>query len=226
MPKSTCPGVTEGLNRADFEGLSALCKAHDVRLMVDGIQAVGILDQRVDALGADVVIAGGHKAQFSLAGAGFMYATPEMIERLQPPYAAKFSFDTLDRTIAQPRLAADAHRFEYGNPNFLGIWVQGRSARYVAALGLARIEARVRDLTTQLSAGARQIGLRVRTPEPWAERAGIVSLDLGQHAGDTVRGLLERDIVVAEKDGHLRASVHFYNDENDIARLLGALDPG
>ncbi|MDD9878209.1 MAG: aminotransferase class V-fold PLP-dependent enzyme [Magnetovibrio sp.] len=209
--------------RADLPGLSGFCRERGVKLVVDGIQAVGIIDARLDGLGADVLIAGGHKAQFSLAGAGIMYATPEMIEMLTPPYAAKFSFASLDRTLPDPELAADAHRFEYGNPNFLGRWVQKRSAEYVRKIGLAHIEARVRELTTRLIDAAEACQIRVRTPAPWAERAGIVSLDLGTDAGDTVARLKDQGIIVSYKDGHLRASVHFYNDEDDIDRLIAAL---
>jgi selenocysteine lyase/cysteine desulfurase len=209
--------------RADLRAISDFCHENDVKLLVDGIQAVGILSDRIDDLGADVLLAGGHKAQFSLAGAGFMYATPEMISSLTPPYAAKFSFDTLDRTVPDPGLATDAHRFEYGNPNFLGTWVQRRSAEYLKSVGLANIEARVRHLTTHLIETADQYQIRVRTPRPWEHRAGIVSLDLGRHAGDTVRKLGDQGIIVAEKDGHLRASLHFYNNEDDIERFFSAL---
>lgn len=209
--------------RADLRALADFCRDKGVKLVVDGIQAVGILADRIEDLGADVLLAGGHKAQFSLAGAGFMYATPEMIATLTPPYAAKFSFDTLDRTIPEPALSSDAHRFEYGNPNFLGIWVQRRSAAYLEKIGLANIEARVQDLTTHLIECADVNQIKVRTPRPWAERAGIVSLDLGRHAGDTVRALHDKGVIVAEKDGHLRASLHFYNDEHDIERLFSAL---
>lgn len=209
--------------RADLRALSDFCHDKGVKLLVDGIQAVGILSDRIDDLGADVLLAGGHKAQFSLAGAGFMYATPEMITTLTPPYAAKFSFDTQDRTVSDPELATDAHRFEYGNPNFLGTWVQRRSAEYLKGIGLANIESRVRELTTQLIETADTYQIRVRTPRPWEHRAGIVSLDLGRHAGETVRKLNDQGIVVAEKDNHLRASLHFYNNEDDIGRLFSAL---
>ena len=209
--------------RADLRAISDFCHENDVKLLVDGIQAVGILSDRIDDLGADVLLAGGHKAQFSLAGAGFMYATPEMISSLTPPYAAKFSFDTLDRTVPDPGLATDGHRFEYGNPNFLGTWVQRRSAEYLKSVGLVNIEARVRHLTTHLIETADQYQIRVRTPRPWEHRAGIVSLDLGRHAGDTVRKLGDQGIIVAEKDGHLRASLHFYNNEDDIERFFSAL---
>ncbi len=209
--------------RTDLPALAAFCHERGAKLMVDGIQAVGILSTPLTDLGADIVIAGGHKAQFSLAGAGFMYASPEMIQTLTPPYAAKFSFDTLDRTVSAPTLAADAHRFEYGNPNFLGCWVQRRSAEYIKDIGLANIETRVRALTTLLIDLADKHQVKVRTPRPWEQRAGIVSLDLGGHAADSVRKLQDQGVIVAEKDGHLRASIHFYNNEEDIERFFHAL---
>lgn len=209
--------------RADLNALSAFCRERGIKLVVDGIQAVGIIAKRISDLGADILIAGGHKAQFSLAGAGIMYATPEMIEMLTPPYAAKFSFTSQDRTLPDPELAHDAHRFEYGNPNFLGCWVQKRSAEYTRAIGLENIEARVCELTTRLMEAADDRQIRVRTPRSWEERAGIVSLDLGCDARDAVAALKDRGIIVSYKDTHLRASVHFYNSEDDIDRLMAAL---
>ena len=136
---------------------------------------------------------------------------------------AMFSFASNDRRQPTLELAHDAHRFEYGNPNFLGCWVQKRSARFIVHIGLDNIEARVRALTTRLieEAGRRQ--LRIRTPIRWEERAGIVSIDLGRHAGETVAKLKDQRVVVSEKDGHLRTSVHIYNNEEDIERLLCSL---
>lgn len=209
--------------RADLPALSAFCRERQIRLVVDGIQAVGVLADRIDDLGADVLVAGGHKAQFSLAGAGFLYATPEMIDMLTPPYAAKFSFTSNDRMQPAPILASDAHRFEYGNPNFIGIWVQKRSADYIRAIGLKNIEGRVRALSTSLIEKAEARQLKLRTPRPWAERAGIVSFDMGRPAGELVDRLRRQSIVVSEKDGHLRAAVHFYNTEEEIDRFLDAL---
>ena len=152
-----------------------------------------------------------------------MYATPEMIRALTPPYAAKFSFTSLDRTLPEPELAGDAHRFEYGNPNFLGSWVQKRSADYIRSIGLSQIAARVRHLTTHLMDAAEARQIKVRTPKPWEQRAGIVSLDLGRDARAAVTALAERRIIVSYKDTHLRASIHFYNNEDDLEAFLTAL---
>lgn len=209
--------------RADLNGLSALCQPRGIKLIVDAIQAVGVLDARIDSLGADVVAAGGHKAQFSLTGAGFLYITPEMTELVRPPIAAKYSFQSTDRHAPQPALRGDARRFEHGNPNFLGLSVQRASARFIAEIGLNAIEARVCELTTYMIEELEARQIKVLTPRPWRERAGIVAFEVPGDAAALESKLKGDGIRVAEKDGHLRCAVHFYNSHDDIDRLLDGL---
>ena len=209
--------------RTDVPALGALCRDHGARLIVDGVQGVGVIAAPLADLGADAVVCGGHKGMLSLAGAGFMYVREDLIGKITPPYAAKYSFTSNDRMQDRPTLSADAHRFEYGNPNYLGIWVQGRSAEYLMAIGLENIEARVRELTTRLIEGAGERGIVVRTPRPWRERAGIVSFEIEGNAEAIAAALAERNIIVSVKDGHIRASVQFYNDEVDLERFLDAV---
>jgi cysteine desulfurase/selenocysteine lyase len=209
--------------RADLPALSKFCKSRDIKLVVDAIQAVGILSDRVDSLGADVVVAGGHKAQFSLTGAGFMYLTTEMINLIRPPYAAKFSFTSNDRHQSTPKLQNSARRFEYGNPNFMGLAVQRRSAEFIGDIGLENIEARVRELTTYLIDEAQARQLKVLTPTRWEERAGIVAIAVDGDADETEAKLKTQGVRIAAKDGHLRAGINFYNDHDDIDRLLAGL---
>jgi selenocysteine lyase/cysteine desulfurase len=209
--------------RADLAGLAAFCRERGIKLIVDGIQAVGVLATPVSQLGVDALIAGGHKGQFSLTGAGFMYTTLELRAMITPPHVAKFSFTSNDRFQPKLELAGDGHRFEYGNPNFLGCFVQRRSAELVREIGLHHIEARVKELTTRLIEGAEDRQIRVRTPRPWHERAGLVSLDLLKPAEPAVAALKTKGIIVSEKDGYVRAGVHFYNNEADIDRFLEAV---
>jgi len=212
--------------RADIPKLADFCRDRGVKLVVDGIQAVGALATPIADLGADVFIAGGHKSQFSVTGAGFMVTNDEMLGMLMPSYAAKNTFASGDRLDISLELATDGHRFEYGNYNYLGCWVQKRAAEYIATLGLIHIETRIRDLTTTLMEQADRCQIKVRTPRPWSERAGIVSLDLGCHAGETVARLKTQNIITSEKDGHLRVALHIYNSEEDLERLLEAVQAG
>lgn len=209
--------------RQDVPTLAAVCHNAGAKLVIDAIQAVGILSNPVSSLGADVVIAGGHKAQFSLTGAGFMYVREEVIPEITPPYAAKYSFTSNDRFQKSPMLATDSHRFEYGNPNFLGIWVQRRSAEYVESIGLENIEARVKEITTYMIETAESHGIKVLTPKPWPSRAGIVSFDCSTDHEKLVEKLHKKKILVSFKDGFLRASVHFYNNKNDVDHLIESI---
>ncbi|MGH8662816.1 MAG: aminotransferase class V-fold PLP-dependent enzyme [Burkholderiales bacterium] len=216
--------VTYGLGyRTDLPALSKLCRAHDALLIVDGVQALGVLATSLSDLGADAVISGGHKGLYSLAGAGCMYVREDLIGKITPPYAAKYSFASNDRMRPKLELAPDAHRFEYGNPNFLGIWVQRRSAEMLMDIGLHNIEARIRDLTTYAMDNADKRGIRVRTPADWRERAGIVSFDTGAESKAMVARLKHNHIIVSEKDGHVRASVGFFNNEADIDAMLDVM---
>lgn len=209
--------------RQDVPALAALCHGAGAKLVIDGIQAVGVLADPVSALGADVVIAGGHKAQFSLTGAGFMYVHEDVLPEITPPYAAKYSFTSNDRFQETPTLAADSHRFEYGNPNFLGIWVQRRSAEYIESIGLENIEARVEKLTTYMMEEAEARNIKVLTPKPWYQRAGIVSFNCSVDHERLVNDLHKKKILVSYKDGFVRASVHFYNNKKDIDRFFDAI---
>jgi selenocysteine lyase/cysteine desulfurase len=222
----TAAWVTYGNGyRTDTKALGELCRAADALLVVDAMQAVGVLATPIAELGADIVVSGGHKALFSLAGAGFLYAREDVIARITPPYGAKYSFVSNDRFAPSLSLAADAHRFEYGNPNFVGLWVQTRSAERLMQIGLPAIEARVRALTTLLMDRCEAAGIDLATPRAWEERAGIVSLVLRGDAEAIQEELRRRDVVVSVKDGRVRAAVHFYNSEHDLDRLMETIRP-
>ena len=189
------------------------------------MQACGFLGTPILELGADAVVSGGHKALFSLAGAGFMYVKEDFIPEITPVYGAKFSYTSNDRMHPDPTFSEDAHRFEYGNPNFLGCWVQRRSAEWLREIGTDNIEARIRDLTSYLIDKAELKGLKIRTPKPWHDRGAIVSFDLSGNTSSIVADLRKRSICVSEKDGYLRAGVHFYNNFDDMDRLVESLQP-
>jgi len=207
-------------HRANIGGLRKVMAGSDAWLVVDAMHGVGVLAQPPGELGADAIICGGHKALLALAGAGFLYVRPDRIAELEPPYAAKFSFTSYDRFRPELQLAADAHRFEYGNPNFLGCWVLRRSAEKLQSIGLAAIENRVRHLTTTALELADERGVAVRTPRAWPDRAGIISFDFQQDAEAMVARLKAERIIASVKDGFVRIACHFYNDESDLHRFF------
>ncbi len=216
--------VTYGTGyRFDLPALGRACRERDALLVVDGIQGVGVLATPLVALEADAIACGGHKGLLGLAGAGFLYVREDVIPRVEPPYAAKFSFTSPNKWDETLELAAGAHRFEYGNPNHLGLAVLKRSSEFLRDLGLDNIEARVKKLTTELLECARAAGLEVATSDAWEERAGIVSFEMS-HAAEIQACLEERKILASVKDDRLlRVACHFFNTEEEVERLVKAI---
>ena len=116
-----------------------------------------------------------------------------------------------------------AHRFEGGNPNFLGIRVLRHGAELIRSIGLQQIEERVRELTTACLDLLRSAGLRSTTPHEWEERAHIVNVLVPDAAGLMERLRSKHRVVTNVKDGALRLSMSFFNNEDDLERAVHAI---
>ena len=211
--------------RVDLPGLGAICKARNIRLVVDGVQGAGILAARLDQLGADVIAIGGHKGLFGLTGSGIVYCREELIDRVQAAFVK--APDSIAAASAHVNTQFDymrtSHRFEGGNPNFLGVRVLRRGAEFVQAIGLANIEARVRALSGYCLELLGKAGLRTQTPSEWEERAQIVNVLVPDAAGVMERLRDRHRVVVNVKDGAVRISMSFCNDEADLEKAVAAI---
>lgn len=214
-----CAYVTYGNGyRVDLPALGKICRERDIRLVVDGVQAAGVLAAPLSSLGADIVAIGGHKGLLGLTGTGLIYCRAELIRNLKTPFirplsvvgaAANKQFDYVH----------DAHRFEGGNPSFLGLRVMRRGAEFLQSIGIANVEERVRQLSTTFLGMLRKAGIKTQTPDAWEERAQIVNLMIPDAKAIQAR-LHKRKIVVNVKDDALRVSMSFFNNEEDLERTL------
>ncbi|MDP1538055.1 MAG: aminotransferase class V-fold PLP-dependent enzyme [Burkholderiales bacterium] len=213
--------------RVNLPELGAACRAQGARLVVDGVQAAGVLAAPLNGLGADIIAIGGHKNLLGLTGLGLLYCREELIDEIRTPFlkapAATGSPQASAHLNSQFDYVRTAHRFEGGNPNFLGLKVLRESARFIESIGLQNIENRVRELSTYCMAQLKAAGLPVLTPAPWAERAQIVSF-AAPEAGGLMDVLREKHrVIVNVKDGAIRISMSFFNNEADIDCLLTAI---
>lgn len=205
--------------RVNLPELGAICRSRGIRLVADGVQAAGILAAPLSALGADIVAIGGHKGLFGLTGSGIVYCREDLVDKVktsfvkQPAAEDKSQFDYV-RT---------AHRFEGGNPNFLGVRVLRAGAEFLQSIGLQPIEDRVRSLTAECLRLLKAAGLKTLTPQAWEERAQIVNVLVPDAAGIMARLREKHRVVVNVKDGALRLSMSFFNNEDDIARTVSSI---
>jgi len=189
------------------------------------VQGIGILAARLDRLGADVIAAGGHKGLLGLTGSGIVYCREELVNELRTDFVKQPASEpaTSAHVVSQFDHVRTAHRFEGGNPNFLGIRVFRQGAEFLRAIGPDRIEQRVRELTTTCLRLLKAAGLDSQTPDAWEERAHIINVLVPDAAALMYRLREKHRVVTNVKDGALRLSMSFYNDEQDLEKAVHAL---
>ena len=132
-----------------------------------------------------------------------------------------FAFDA--RTL---RLAGDARRFELSTMSYASAIGLESSMTILSSAGFNRISVHARQLAARLIDEVEELGWRPFRPlsDP-AASSHIVSLRHGEHEpGSTAARLAsERPIICSGRGEGLRVSIHGYNDEDDIDRLVDAL---
>jgi len=211
--------------RVNLPELNRVCRERGARLVVDGVQAAGILAAPLSSLGADIVAIGGHKGLFGLTGSGIVYCREDLVNELCAEFVKAPGSEPAARAhvASQFDYVRTAHRFEGGNPNFLGIRVLRHGADFIQSIGLAHIEQRVRELTTTCLALLKAAGLKTQTPEAWEERAHIVNVLVPDAAALMARLRAHHRVVTNVKDGALRLSMSFFNNEEDLERAVDAI---
>jgi len=212
--------------RNDIAAIGQLCREKGILFCVDGIQGLGVLPIDVKALPIDFIMADGHKWMLAPEGCGILYVRREVISQLNDNMAGWCGMkNPQDYDNTDQPYKPNARKFEEGSHNLLAINAMGTSLRILMGAGYDYIQERIRSTTTLLMTDARKQGYEIITPEAWENRAGIVSLRKeGQDIAAVAKMLLdEHNIVIAARRGFLRVSPHFYNEEEEIERLVSAL---
>ncbi len=209
--------------RIDLERLGAFCRRGGIYLHVDGIQAIGMVRCDVRNLNIDFLSAGGHKWLLALPGAGFFYCRKELLDEIDIWNPGWTGVENLmDFLNYDQSYRPEASRFEDGAQNFHGIYALGASVERFLEIGMNNVEGRILGLTDLLAAELTSRGYIVTSPREG--RSGILTF---RHSGidtaDILETLTAASVVASAREGAIRLSPHFYNDENDIARFIETL---
>ncbi|MFQ5914857.1 MAG: aminotransferase class V-fold PLP-dependent enzyme [Nitrospinota bacterium] len=211
--------------RNDVTVLGRLCRERGVYFFVDAIQGLGALELNVTESCIDFLSAGGHKWLLGPRGSGIFFCSERVLDEIQ---LNSFSW----RSVAEPENFRDntqrpkpsAGRFEAGTPNIGGIVGLGASIELIQELGIKRIESRILGLTGTLAEGLRAKGYEVVSPRGEGERSGILLFRGGRYpAQDLCAFLREKRIIVAVRNEGIRVSPHYYNNLEDMQKLLDVL---
>ena len=210
-------------HRHDVAEIAREAHEHGALCLADSYQAVGALDLDVRRLGVDFLTGGTVKYLLASAGLGFLYLRRELLETLIPTQTGWFADEDIFRMdISDYSPAADARRFDAGTPPVPNIYAGLAGAAIVEEAGTAEIEGHVAALTTRLIDGLAELGAVVVTPRD-PERRGPLVCVRSTDVAALVASLREERIVCSSRDDNLRVSLHLYNVEDDVDRLLAAL---
>jgi len=209
-----------------------VARAHGIAYLLDACQAVGQMPVDVAAIGCDMLAATGRKFLRGPRGTGFLYVRKGLLERLEPPMIDHFAAPWVARDRYE--LRDDARRFESWENNYAARAGLGVAVDYALDLGLGAIETRCRLLADRLRAGLGEIrGVKLR--DLGRNPSAIVSFTIeGHEAATVVAGAGAAGITIgasqpsstrldAEARGLppvVRASPHYYNNEDEIDRLV------
>jgi selenocysteine lyase/cysteine desulfurase len=210
-------------HRHDVAAIAQLAHAKGALHLADSYQAIGAIELDVRSLGADVVTGGTVKYLLGSAGLGFMWMRDELRARLLPTQTGWFADeDIFAMSIADYSPHATARRFDSGTPPVPSLYPGVAGMELVAEVGVPAIEAHIRRLVDRLLAGLDELGATVVTPRGQGEYGPMVCV-LSTDPNALVAALAADHIVVSTRDSNLRMSLHLYNVEEDVDRILDAL---
>lgn len=236
----TCTHVSNAIGSVQpIHEIGKIASENEVLFMVDAAQSAGHMKLDVKDIGADFISFPGHKGLLGPVGTGFLYCKDEHAEELQPLNLGGGT--VLDVKEGSFELEDVPERFEGGTQNIAGVIGLGAAVKYLEKVGLDRIERHSRRLTDMMYEGVSSLDNTMVYGSP-ENIYGIVAFNIdGVNAHDVAKILDElknicvrsghhcaipaiRHLGAYELGGSVRASVHYYNTEEEVQTFIESLE--
>jgi cysteine desulfurase / selenocysteine lyase len=208
--------------------IGEVARKHNIVYLLDACQSVGQMPVDVQAIGCDMLAVTGRKYLRGPRGSGFLYVRRQILDKLK-----LFFFD--GRTVVDVdqqgfEVRKDARRFEWYEKNPAVVLGLQKAVEYVLNIGVDRIWQRIQHLSSLFRQRLRELdGITVH--DQGDELCGIVTFSMSGVTAATIKSkLAAKNINVhigfakstlyymnrKKLDGIVRASVHYYNTEEEI----------
>ena len=211
--------------RCNLKEIGDFCKDKDIYFIVDAIQALGAVEVDVKECHVDLLSADGHKWLLGPQGLGIAYVSKKALDTFTVSNLGwKSMTDEANHLRYDIRLKPGAARFEEGTLNIFGIIGLKAALQVLFDIGLAEVHARVIHLTDLIATGLVERRYKIRSSMRDGERSGILSFTHDEYSAEEIyHTLFNANVVCALRDGAVRISPHFYNNEDDINKFMEAL---
>ena len=216
--------------------IGAIAKRAGVLYLLDACQSVGQLPIDVREIGCDALSVTGRKYLRGPRGTGFLYVRKDLLLGLEPAFIDHSSAVWTD--IGSYELVDSAKRFENWEFYVAGVIGLGVAVDYGLEWGMDAISERIISLADELRSelsvipgvtvtdiGHQKCGITTFTkdgvdPNDIKSRLGAQDINVSVSGiGSTRIDMTRRGLTQI-----VRASVHYYNDEDEIARFCEAVE--
>lgn len=208
--------------KMDLQYLVQECHKRGVLVITDAIQALGVTEVDVQALGVDALAASGYKGMLGIEGSGFLYCSDAMLKQLTPPFVCAGAAMTIDREAMELKCLdpLDGRKLEAGTIPFQSIYALRAGVSRLMEIGMDEVSAHVRACLQRLQRGLLELGYEIALP--YDERFSCNSLMVRTDRNQEMTEFFLKNGVFFScgKPGLVRMSVASFTTETDIARLL------
>ncbi len=210
----------------NLEALGEFAQSSGLLLIVDATQSLAAMPMRLDDWGVHAAVAHGYKWLHAGYGIGVAIFSEEGLARIQPTHAGGQSITSAGFVDEQTLVFHEnARRFETGGLPFTLISGMAASLTLIEEIGVDAIHAHALALIDQIAAGAAERGWTVVTSLKDGDRSSILAITSGDHDQNVAAqvALEEAGVITVLRPRGIRIAPTFYNNMDDVDRLLAAL---
>jgi cysteine desulfurase / selenocysteine lyase len=211
--------------------IGEIARQANILFLLDACQSIGQMPIDVKAIGCDMLSATGRKYLRGPRGTGFLYVRRDLIAQLEPPFLDVHAATWVTKDKYEIR--DDARRFENWETYYAGKIGLGVAVDYALAWGLENIWTCVSTLASTLRTRLQHIP-KVQVHDLGAQKCGIVTFTIEGWDPREIHGKLaeqKMNVSVSTTESTrldmdqrglaavVRASVHYYNSEEEIDRF-------
>ncbi|KTD50810.1 aminotransferase class V-fold PLP-dependent enzyme [Legionella quateirensis] len=217
------------INPAELIG--TIARKYNIPYLLDTTQSIGQMPIDVKTLGCDFLCATGRKYLRGPRGTGFLYAGTQIIDRCDPPFLDLHSAKWLNNNSYE--ILKNAQRFETWEQYIAGKIGLTAAIDYALNLDINLCWQRILDLAALLRSKLASIpGIQLH--DLGSHQCGIVTFTHSTKSAQEVQNYLSSlkintsvslleytrlDMAGRNLSALLRASVHYYNTEEEIERF-------
>ncbi len=212
--------------RADLERIGRAARAVDALFVVDIIQAFGVMPFDLEAQMVDAAAGASHKWLCSPEGCGILHLSDRARERIEPTLVGWISVgEPFDFEDTEQSYKPNALAWETGTGSISLFYGLEQSVKLLQETGVEKIQIYLEELTDylcELLAGKNYEIVSSRTKD---EKSQIICIKhLGGLTPPEIAKRLEREnIIVSPRNDRIRIAPHFFNNREDIEKLIEVL---